>query len=53
MVAMYLGHSQAIDKESDVQTNIEKSEDEGRIVAKEFVGKAFEAMQNCDNKFEV
>ena len=27
MIAMYLGHFQAIDKESGVQTNVEKSED--------------------------
>ena len=40
MIAMYLGHFQAIDKESDVQTNIEKSEDNGKDTTKEFVDKA-------------
>ena len=34
---MYLGHFQAIDKESDVQANIEKSEDKGRVTTKEFI----------------
>ena len=40
MVAMYLGHFQAIDKESDVQTNIEKSEDNVKDTTKEFFDKA-------------
>ena len=34
MIAMYLGHFQAIDKESDVQTNIEESEDIVRATTK-------------------
>ena len=40
MVAIYLDHFQAIDKESDVQTNIEKSEDTKGIATKEIVDKA-------------
>ena len=31
MIAMYLGHFQAIDKGSDVQTNFEKSEDTTKL----------------------
>ena len=35
-----LGHFQAIDKERDVQTNIEESENKGKDTTKEFVDKA-------------
>ena len=37
MIAIYLDHFQAIDKESDVQTNIEKSADDAIDATKEFV----------------